>query len=120
MSGKFVLKKERGRFRYYLEDENGAVFFSSPFLINKELAMTFIDKMRNADTIINNLAPLKGPDKKWVFRGEVHTSREGEKGNVTDDTPMGFSATYDTEQEMEKARQTVVKLAKNAEVVDET
>lgn len=120
MSGKFVLKKERGRFRYILSDEKGNAVFSGPFLIEKSKALLFLDVMTTVDSFADHLAPTKGPDGKWILRGELHSSREGEEGNKSDGTPLGFSQTFGSEEELEKARKNIVKLMKGAEVVDES
>lgn len=120
MSGKFVLKNERNRYRFTLQDEKGTILFTSPFLGQKERALSFIKIMSETKDIENHFAPVKGPDGTWALRGEIHSSKEGEKGNWSDGTPLGFSPSFKKESDLEKARQQIVDAAKGGELVDES
>lgn len=120
MSAKIVLKNERGRFRYYLNDEKGNTLLSGPYIIQKDLALSYIEKLTKTDNLENHVQAQKGPDGSWVFRCELHASREGEKGNISDSLPLGFSGKFDEEAAMKKAMKEFTKSAKGAELVDET
>lgn len=119
MSGTIVLKNERGKFRYYLNDDKGNTVFTGPFVSNKELAVSYIEKLTTLDTLADHLQLMKGPDGSWVLRGEVQTAREGEKGAIAPATPLGFSPTFEKEADAVKARDNIVKLAKGATTKDE-
>jgi len=120
MSAKIVLKNERGRFRYYVNDEKGNVMLSGAFIIQKDLALSYVEKLTGAKDLANHIQAQKGPDGKWVFRCELHASREGEKGNISDSIPLGFSGKFDSEADANKAAAEFVKAVKGAEFVDES
>ena len=120
MSAKIVLKSERGRFRYYVNDDAGNVVLSGPFITSKELAVSYVEKIVNAEDLANHIQAQKGPDGKWVFRCELHASREGEKGQISDSIPLGFGSKSDSEADCQKSADVFVKAAKGAEFVDET
>ena len=120
MSGTFVLKSEKGRYRFILQDEGGKELFKGTLLTEKDRVVKYMDMMRESDDLTNNLQALVGPDGSHYFRGELHTSKEGQKGVNADGTPLGFSATFKSEKEMEEVRQAVIKAAKGAAVKDET
>lgn len=122
MSGTVVLKKERNKYRYMLQDEKGTVVMKGAFIGEKEKAEAYIKMMQEADSIDDNLAPMKGPDGKWIFKGFFHACGEGARDtNVTDAVPLGFSPDkYDTEEAMEKARQAAIDAAKGSRYEDES
>jgi hypothetical protein len=120
VSGTFVLKSEKNRYRYTLEDEKGEVLFTGPFIGKKEKALAYIDAMQTADSLTDNFSEIVGPDGSHVFRGDLHTAKEGEKGSISDATPLGFSAKFKTAADMEKALKATVKAAKGAALKDET
>jgi hypothetical protein len=122
MSGTIVLKKERGKYRYTLQDEKGAIAMKGAFFGEKEKVLTYIKMMQSADSIDENLTPLKGPDGKWAFKGFFHSCGEGARDtNITDAVPLGYSpTTYDKEEDMEKARQVAIKVARGADFKDES
>ena len=117
---KIVLKSERGRFRYYLNDDAGNEVFFGPYIIQKDLAETYIQNIITIDDLTNHIQSISGPDGKWVFRVSLHATREGEKGLISDAIPMGFSPKFATQAEADKAAKAFVKVAKGAEFVDES
>lgn len=120
MSGRLVLKSERAKYRYYLNDDKGKVIFTGPFVANKELAESYIKKLTTLETLADHLQIKRGPDGKWVVRGEIQTAREGEKGAIAPATPLGYSPTFGSEEDAEKAKKEILKLAKGAKVEDES
>lgn len=130
MSGKLVLKKDRGKYRFFIYDDKDKVVFNSPFLGEKDKALTFADVIVKADNFADHMSCVQGnvgspaagaAGKKWVIRADIRLQREGERGCWDDGTPLGFSAEqFDSEADAEKAKAVIAKAAKGAKIVDET
>jgi len=122
MGGTLILKKERNKYRYMLEDEKGNAVMRGAFIGEKDKAEFYMKMISESETLENNLAPMQGPDGKWVFKGFYHAVGEGARDtNVTDAVPLGFSVeSYATEAEMEKARKAAIEAAKGCAIKDES
>ena len=92
MSGKFVIKKERTRYRFELLDETGEVVFKGSVNTTKaavERQLKLIAEF--GDDLPNHFQAVEGRiGNTWVIRGEEHSAREGEQGRVGDAIPLGF------------------------------
>ncbi|WP_102378885.1 hypothetical protein [Raoultibacter timonensis] len=121
MSGKFILVKERTKYRFNLVDDQGDVLFKGAIASTKDMAQRKVDLMKSwGDDLVYHLQPMAGPHGGYTIRGEEHTSREGEQGRIGDAAPLGFSAVFETEDEMERVRKEIVSAAKGAVVEDQT
>lgn len=121
MSGKFILVKERTKYRFNLVDDAGDILFKGAIASTRDMAQRKVDLMRSwGDDLKYHLQPMAGPHGGYTIRGEEHTSREGEQGRIGDAAPLGFSAVFETEAEMDKVRDAIIAAAKGALVEDQT
>lgn len=121
MSGTFILVKERTKYRFNLVDDKGDVLFKGAVASTKDMAKRKVDLMMSwGDDLAYHLQPMAGPKGGYTIRGEEHTSREGEQGRIGDAAPLGFSAVFETEDEMENVRTAIIAAAKGAAVEDRT
>ena len=106
MSGKFVIKKERTRYRFELLDETGEVVFKIAEF---------------GDDLPNHFQAVEGRiGNTWVIRGEEHSAREGEQGRVGDAIPLGFGVLVGDKEEVLATKDRIVAAAKGATVEDQT
>lgn len=128
MSGTIVLKKERSKYRYYVQDEAGEVVFTSPFLGAKDRALELINAIIKNDHFETNLQPIQGRDGSWVVRGELNQSREGEKNysntvfanGMGDGIKLGYSKALQDESEVQETIEEIVAASSGAGFIDET
>ena len=119
MGASLVLKSERGRFRFYLNDADGKAVFTGSFIAEKDKALMYCGVMQS-DALESHLQHERGPDGRWILKGFVRQTREGEKGDISDAIPLGFSTIFDTEAELDAALKNIIDVAKVAEFIDET
>ena len=117
--GKLILKSERGRYRFYLNDDGGTTVFTGSFIAEKEKAMMYVGVVQS-DSFESHLQHERGPDGRWILKGFVRQTREGEKGDISDAIPLGFSQVFATEAELDDALKAIIDVAKAAEFVDES
>ena len=116
---KLVLKSERGRYRFYLNDDAGEAVFTGSFIAEKDKALMYCGVVQS-DSFESHLQHERGPDGRWILKGFVRQTREGEKGDISDAIPLGFSKVFATEAELDGALAEIIKVAKAAEFVDES
>lgn len=98
MSGKFVIKKERTRYRFELLDETGEVVFKGSVNTTKaavERQLKLIAEF--GDDLPNHFQAVEGRiGNTWVIRGEEHSAREGEQGRVATPSPWASACWWAT------------------------
>lgn len=122
MSGKFVIQKDRKRYRYDLLDEHGVVVFKGSIGSTKDAIVRKIEMIQGfgAD-FANHLQAVEGRiANTYVIRGEEHSAREGEQGRVGDAIPLGFGTLVGGKDEVLATKDAILAAADGAEVVDET
>ena len=116
MSGKFVIKKERTRYRFELLDETGEVVFKGSVNTTKaavERQLKLIAEF--GDDLPNHFQAVEGRiGNTWVIRGEEHSAREGEQGRVGDAIPLGFGVLVGDKEEVLATKDRIVAAAKGA------
>jgi hypothetical protein len=92
------------------------------FIGEKEKAEAYVKLITESESLADNLATVKGPDGKWIFKGFFFGVGAGQSDtNVSDAAALGFSPDkYDTEEDAIKAMQNVIEVAKGSKYVDET
>ena len=122
MSGKFVIKKERTRYRFELLDETGEVVFKGSVNTTRaavERQLKLIAEF--GDDLPNHFQAVEGRiGNTWVIRGEEHSAREGEQGRVGDAIPLGFGVLVGDKEEVLATKDRIVDAAKGATVEDQT
>ncbi|HIW75197.1 MULTISPECIES: hypothetical protein [Gordonibacter] len=121
MSGKYVIKKERSKYRFDIVDENGEVVFKGAIGSTKDAVTRKIELMKSfgAD-LTNHLQAVEGRNNVYVIRGEEHSAREGEQGRVGDAIPLGFGTAQGTREEVLLTKDAILAACDGASVVDET
>ena len=122
MSGTFVIKQERKRFRFDLLDEKGEVVFKGSFGTTKEAVERKVKMIQGfGDELADHLQAVEGRiANTYVIRGEEHSAREGEQGRVGDAIPLGFGTLVGGKEEVLATKEAILAAAKGAAVVDET
>lgn len=122
MSGTFVIKKERKRYRFELLDEKGEVVFKGSINSTKaavERQLKLIQEF--GEDLPNHFQAVEGRiGNTWVIRGEEHSAREGEQGRVGDAIPLGFGTVTGEKEEVLATKDVIVAAATGASIVDET
>lgn len=122
MSGKFVIKKDRKRYRYDLVDETGEVVFKGSIGSSKDAIIRKIEMIQSfGPDFDSHLQAVEGRiANTYVIRGEEHSAREGEQGRVGDAIPLGFGILVGTKDEVLATKPAILAAAEGAEIVDET
>ena len=121
MSGKFVITKQRTKYRFDLRDENGDVIFKGSFASSKEDAERKVKLIQGfGEKFGDHMMVMPGPRKDFALRAEEQEKSEGMGGHVGDALPLGFSQPFADEAEAEGLKAKIVEAALGAEVVDET
>ena len=122
MSGKFVITKDRKRYRYDLLDASGEVVFKGSIASSKDDILRKIKMIQGfGPKFTDHLQAVEGRiANTYVIRGEEHSAREGEQGRVGDAIPLGFGTLVGTKDEVLATKDAILEAAENAEVVDET
>lgn len=122
MSGTFVIKKERNRYRFELVDAGGEVVFRGSINSTKaavERQLKLISEF--GDDLPNHFQAVEGRiGNTWVIRGEEHSAREGEQGRVGDAIPLGFGTVTGDKETVLATKEAIVAAACGAAVVDKT
>lgn len=120
--GKIIIKKERSRYRFELQDASGEVIFKGSINSTKAAVERQINLMKEfGDDLPNHFQAVEGRiDNTWVIRGEEHSAREGEQGRCGDAIPLGFGTVTGAKDEVLASRDAIVEALKDAEIVDET
>ena len=122
MSGTFVIKKDRKRYRYDLLDADGALVFKGSIASTKDAVLRKIKMIQDfGPAFSDHLQAVEGRiANTYVIRGEEHSAREGEQGRVGDAIPLGFGTVVGTKDEVLATKDMILKAAEGATVVDET
>lgn len=121
MSGKFVIKKERSKYRFDILDESGEVVFKGAIGSTKDAVIRKINLIQSFGAgLADHLQAVEGRNDKYVIRGEEHSAREGEQGRVGDAIPLGFGTAQGTRDEVLKTKDVILKACDGASVEDQT
>ena len=116
VSGKFVIKKERSKYRFDILDESGEVVGST-----KDAVVRKIDLMKSfGENLADHLQAVEGRNNAYVIRGEEHSAREGEQGRVGDAIPLGFGTAQGTREEVLLTKDAILAACNGASVEDQT
>ena len=121
MSGKFVIRKERSKYRFDILDESGEVVFKGAIGSTKDAVTRKIELMQSFGAgLADHLQAVEGRNNTYVIRGEEHSAREGEQGRVGDAIPLGFGTAQGTREEVLLTKDTILAACDGASVADET
>lgn len=121
MSGKFVIKKERSKYRFDILDESGEVVFKGAIGSTKDAVVRKIDLMKSfGENLADHLQAVEGRNNAYVIRGEEHSAREGEQGRVGDAIPLGFGTAQGTREEVLLTKDAILAACNGASVEDQT
>ncbi|MEG2533585.1 MAG: hypothetical protein RSB04_11300 [Gordonibacter sp.] len=121
MSGKFVIKKERSKYRFDILDESGEVVFKGAIGSTKDAVVRKIDLMKSfGANLVDHLQAVEGRNNAYVIRGEEHSAREGEQGRVGDAIPLGFGTAQGAREEVLLTKDAILAACNGASVEDQT